>query len=49
MIFRRESSCRYSSPLAVPVMMFARFCQSSSLHFCGSKRKRSRLLFDRYS
>lgn len=36
MILSRESSCRYKRPLAVPVIMFARFAQSSSLLLFGS-------------
>ena len=36
MIFSRESSCRYWRPLAIPLTMFMRLAQSSSLHFFGS-------------
>ena len=36
MILSRESSCRYRRPFAIPLTMFVRLAQSSSIHFFGS-------------
>lgn len=38
MTFSRESSCRYRSPLAIPLTILACLAQSRSLHFVASER-----------